>query len=366
MSSKIPSNAFRKKEEAEKILEEIKKIGVGKVVSVKKKRKSEPPPPLHSLTSLQREANKLFGFSAKKTLDIAQKLYEERKVISYPRTESRYLAESNKQLVKEVLRKLGKGDLIPQVEKVGKRVFNDAKLTDHHAIIPLEPPPKDLSPDEKKIYDLIWRKFVGAFMPPYVYEITKVILRVGKYHFGAKGKVDISLGWKALYKEKETENLLPPLKEGDIVKLVSGKIEKKQTQPPPRYTEGSLLKVMEKLGLGTPATRAQIIETIKKRGYVIASKKSLIPTEKAKELVKKLEGSNLISPEMTAKWETALENIHKRKVGFKGYKLFIEKTKELVESEIEKLKGVEFVASTQTIKKSFSKKRFKRFKRKKR
>ena len=360
-SSKIPSNSFKKKEEAEKILNEIKKIGVGKVVSVKKTKKSEPPPPLHSLTSLQREANKLFGFTAQKTLNIAQKLYEERKVISYPRTESRYLASSNKSLVKEVLKKLGREDLIPQVEKVGKRVFNDAKLTDHHAIIPLEPPPKDLSQEERKIYDLIWRKFVGAFMDNYIYEITSVIIQVGKYRFGTKGKRDIQLGWKSLYKEKETENLLPSLKEGDIVKLVSGKIEKKQTQPPPRYTEGKLLKVMEKLGLGTPATRSQIIETVKKRGYVITSKKSLVATEKAKELVRKLSNSNLISPEMTARWETALENIHKRRVGFKGYKLFIEKTKELVESEIEKLKGVEFVASTQTIRRA--KKRFGKFKR---
>jgi DNA topoisomerase-3 len=361
MPTQIPQNAFKSKEKALEVLAEIKRIGKGEVISVKTVKKSEPPPLLHSLTSLQREANKLYGFSANKTLQIAQKLYEEKKILSYPRTDSQYLANANKNLVKEVLTKLGKEDLIPQVDKVGKRVFNDAKLTDHHALIPLAPPPKDLSDDEKKIYNLVWRKFVGAFMDNYEYEITTVILQVGKHKFGTKGKRDIKLGWKALYKEKQDENKLPKLRKGDEVKLKNATVNRKQTTPPPRYTEGKLLKVMEKLNLGTPATRASILETIKKRGYVSVSKKSLIPTEKAKELVRKLSNSQVISPELTSKWETGLEKIWTKRVGKKGYEFFVEKTKELVKSEIEKLKDLEFVASEQTRTKVFKsqKQRFK-------
>jgi DNA topoisomerase-3 len=220
--------------------------------------------------------------------------------------------------------------------------------------------------EEKLIYDLIWRKFVGAFMPPYEYETTTVVIRVGNYKFGAKGKRDISLGWKSLYKETEEENKLPELKKGDKVNLVSAKVERKQTTPPPRFTEAKILKLMEKLNLGTPATRASIIETVKKRKYVIVSKKNLVPTEKAKELIKKLSNSQIVSPEMTSKWETALENIYRKRAGFKGYQFFIDKIKEFVKTEIERLKKVEFVADTKIVKKSLRKnrKKFRKFRRK--
>jgi len=145
-------SAIKDKNLALRVYEEIKKLPYGVVVKVEKKLKRELPPPIHSLTTLQREANKLFGYSAQKTLKIAQRLYEHYKVISYPRTDSQYLAESNKPLVREVLKKLGKEELLPAVDKVGKRVFNDARLTDHHAIIPLEPPPEGLTKEERNIY----------------------------------------------------------------------------------------------------------------------------------------------------------------------------------------------------------------------
>jgi DNA topoisomerase-3 len=337
--------AIKDKNLALKIFNEIKNIPFGVVQNVITKRKREFSPPLHSLTSLQREANKVYGFSAQKTLNIAQKLYEERKIISYPRTDSQYLATSNKDLVKEILTALGRKDLIPAVDKVGKRVFDDSKLTDHHAIIPLKPPAKDLTEDEKKLYDLILKRFLAVFYPPYIYETTTAVIRLGNYTFVARGKVDISLGWKEVYNKKESENKLPKLQKGENVKKTDQKMEEKKTQPPPRYTEGKLLKAMEKLGLGTPATRAAIIETLKKRGYVIASKKALIPTEKGKELVEKLLNSEVSSPEMTAKWEKALENIYLRRVGYKGYRLFVDKVKEFIKNEIEKLKDKEFVAN---------------------
>jgi len=334
------------KSEAEKIFEDLKRFNFGIVEKLKREIKKEYPPKLYSLTSLQREANKLYGFSAKRTLEIAQKLYEDLKVISYPRTESQYLAESNKPLVVKVLKKLGREDLIPEVFKVGKRVFDDSKLTDHYAIIPLEPPPETLSPQEQRIYNLILRRFLGAFYPPYRYEVLKIYTCVGgKYLFYTYLKRDLELGWKVLYNAKSENVEFPALKEGDKVKKVDQKLEKHKTEPPPRYTEGTLLREMERLGLGTPATRAQIIETLKERGYITKKGKVLIPTEKGFELIKKLSTSLVSSPEMTAQWERALENIHLKGLGYKGYKHFLEKVKEFTAKEVERLKGETFEVS---------------------
>jgi len=330
-------------EEAEKIFEDLKRFKTGTIEEVKREIKRVYPPPLHSLTSLQREANQKFRFSAKKTLDIAQKLYEDWKVISYPRTESRYLAESNRPLVVQILKKLGREDLIPEVGKVEKRVFDDSKLTDHHAIIPLEPPPPNLPPEERKIYDLILRRFLAVFYPPYVYERVLLLTRVGKkYHFLTMLKRVISPGWRVLYGKTDKGEEIPPFQKGERVKKVDQKMEKKQTQPPPRYTEGSLLKEMEKLGLGTPATRAQIIETLKRRGYVTLKGKSLIPTEKGRELVEKLSLSEVSSPEMTAQWEKMLEEINLRGLGYRGYLHFLEKIKDFTAKEVERVKGLTF------------------------
>jgi len=330
-----------------KIFKEIKDTPEGIVSKVFKKTKNELPPLLHSLTTLQREANKLYGFSAQKTLQIAQKLYEEHKIISYPRTDSQYLAESNKPLVKEVLRKLGREDLIIKVDRVGKRVFDDRKLTDHHAIIPLDKLKSKLTKDEEKIYNLILRRFLGAFMKPYEYEITTVLIKVKDYTFVARGKVDITLGWKELYKEKEEKSNLPILKKGQIVKKLKTSVIERKTSPPPRYTEGMLLKKMEKLGLGTPATRSQIIETLKERGYVVLKGKSLIPTDKGKELINNLSNSEVSSPEMTSRWEEELENIYRKNLKEEGYKKFLERIKEFTKEEVEKLKSVEFKAKKQ-------------------
>jgi len=334
------------KEEAQKIFEDLKRFNYGVIEKLQKEIKKEYPPKLHSLTSLQREANKLYGFSAKRTLEIAQKLYEDWKVISYPRTESHYLAESNMPLVVKVLKKLGREDLVSEVPKVGKRVFDDSKLTDHHAIIPLEPPPETLSPQEEKIYNLILRRFLGVFYPPYRYEVLKIYTRVGeKYLFYTYLKRDLELGWKVLYNAKSENIEFPELKEGEKVKKVDQKLEKRKTEPPPRYTEGTLLKEMEKLGLGTPATRAQIIETLKERGYISKKGKVLIPTEKGIELIKKLSTSLVSSPEMTAQWERALENIHLKSLGYIGYKRFLEKVKEFTSKEVERLKNETFEVS---------------------
>ena len=338
-NSLISLFAIKDKEQAQRIFQEIKEIPYGKVIDIVKKRKKINPPLLHSLTTLQREANKLYGFSAEKTLKIAQRLYETYKIISYPRTDSQYLSESNKSLVKEILRKLKKEELLPEVDKVGKRVFNDKKLTDHHAIIPLDLPSTPLNPDEEKIYHLIYRRFIGAFMSPYEYESITVFIKVGNYLFMSRGKRELSLGWKSLYKEfQPEENKIPPLKKGEKVKKLRTLLEERKTQPPPRYTENTLLKKMEKLGLGTPATRAQIIETLKKRGYIVVKKRKIYPTEKAFSLLELLKNSRVVSPHLTAEWEKKLEEIYTKKLNKKGYEKFLSAIKQFIKNEVERLK----------------------------
>ena len=219
------------KGEAERILEELKRFKTGVVKKVERKTVKVEPPPLHSLTSLQRETNRLYGFSAKKTLEVAQKLYETYKVISYPRTDSRYLAESNRPLVVKILKELGREDLIPEVGKIGRRVFNDAKLTDHHAIIPLKRA-ESLPPEGQKIYELILKRFLAAFYPPYIYERIRIFTEVGgKFLFFSEFKSVISPGWKVLY-GPVNKGEEPPLEEGDKVKKLSQRLKKRKPNRP--------------------------------------------------------------------------------------------------------------------------------------
>jgi len=333
---------------AKEVIEKLKKAKYGVVVKVEKKRKKEKPPLLHSLTTLQREASRVYGYSAQKTLNVTQSLYE-KKLISYPRTESQYLSEKDKQLVKDVLVKLGKSELIPNVEKVRKRVFDDSKLTDHFALIPLDKAPENLSKDEKNIYFLIWRKFVGAFMEDYEYEETTVLIKVEDYEFKAKGKKVINPGWKALYGE-ERDKLLPELKE-EKLKLESVKSERKRTKPPSRYTDGSIISKMKKLGIGTPATRSQIVESLITRGYVRRKGKELIPTQKGRQLVKKLLEKDLkiAKVELTSEWEKKLKEIREKKLNFKGYKEFIESIKEFVKENARQLEKIEIPVENQKL-----------------
>jgi len=326
-------------EEAKRIAEELKKYTHGVIEKVSTKVVEKPPPPLHSLTTLQREANKLYGYSAKKTLDIAQTLYEKLKLISYPRTESKHLSPADRKLVLRILEELEREDLKEAALRAGKRVFDASKVADHHAIIPLKKAPAGLGGDEKRIYDLVLRRFLAAFYPPYVYKTITLLVKVGKkYHFLARFKEVLQKGWKELYDAGGGEEKIPTFREGEKVKKLSQKVVKKKTQPPPRYTEGALLKEMERLGLGTPATRAQIIETLKKRGYLTRKGKTLLPTQKAFELIEKVKTLPVSSPEMTAEWERELEKIHLGRLGYKGYKTFMEKIKRFTAEGVEKLK----------------------------
>ncbi len=340
-----------KKEEAEEIVKYLSDADTGIVSAVKHSQKKELPPLLHSLTSLQREANKLYGFSAQKTLNIAQKLYEVYKALSYPRTDATHLDETTqtRNLVKRVLSMLGYKHLIPAVDRAGKRVFDSSKLTDHYALIPLRPLPQEATKDERLIYNLVLRKFVGAFMDPYVYEIFNLEIKIKDKLFVASLRKDIQSGWKELYqKEKEPQKEQKAesefsIQENDQVKVNKIEYVQRKTQPPAPYTEGTLLKQMERLGLGTPATRSIILETLKKRNYLITKGKILEPTPKGLELIEFYNNKEISSPEMTAEWEKRLEKIRKKE---EKYQSFIESIKEFVKLQIKQINHSDNLSST--------------------
>lgn len=359
------STSFFDKEKSEAIFKEIADEKKGLVFKVKKEDKKLKPPLLHSLTTLQREANQLYGYPAQQTLDLAQELYEAKK-ISYPRTDAQHLDEQKdtKDLIKKVLTKLGKENLIERISTVGKSVFNTKKLTDHYAVIPQDLLTKNelgqkLNEAHYNIYILIARRLTGAFMPDYLYQTTTITTKVKNHEFISRGKVDNQLGWKELYKKdkntdvdssKDDDQSLPNLEKNDIVDKLNQNLENKETKPPEKHKESSVLGIMEKLNLGTPATRASIIETLKTREYVYLEKKNLVPREKGIQLIESLHGREFTDPEMTANWEEELENIYKGKKGLEGYQHFVEKMKSLVKYEIKELKTMNLSNTNPSIK----------------
>ncbi|MCI4458751.1 MAG: hypothetical protein JHC21_03960, partial [Thermocrinis sp.] len=227
--------------------------------------------------------------------------------------------------------------------------------TDHHAIIPLRDEEEEWSKDEKALFRLIKRRFLAAFYDPFIALDTVVITQVAGEDFYSRGSIVLQLGYKELY-GKPQDKLLPKLEKGQHVDVLKVWSEKRWTKPPSRYTEGALIKKMEKLSLGTPATRASIIETLKSRGYLVLNKKHLISTEKARHLIKNLQESKIVSVEMTSEWEQQLESIYKNKKGFGGYKDFLERIKAFTKEEVEKIKEMSFQASfSKEINKKFKK-----------
>lgn len=337
---------FEEKSEAEEMLAVVTGQ-TGRVQSVQRRQKKQPPPLLYSLTDLQREANAKFGLSAKQTLDLAQKLYERRKCLSYPRTDARVLGSKTAGLAEKIVKKLTpvypelfQGLVPAKLSPSNKRVFNDAKLTDHHALIPLAPLAKNVSDGEKNVYELVLKRFAAVFHPDYEYEATEIITEVQQQSFRTKGSRPLIAGWRAVYglvesekgrtdDEPEQEDL-PLLEKGDPAQVREAGLEEKLTQPPPDYTEALLLKDMTNpvryvseqelreifkgdIGLGTQATRAQIIETLLARKYVQRDKKKLVPTVKGCQLIDNLRRLSkvraLATPEETARWEIELEKI---------------------------------------------------------
>lgn len=340
----IKSNETKiyKEEKANSIVEKV--LGKeGIVEEITEDEKRQAPPLLYDLTELQRDGNKNFGFSASKTLSIAQDLYEKKKMITYPRTDSRYVSTDMVPVLTSTLEKLNiptySRFIKPILEKgnfpITKRIVDDSKVTDHHAIIPTDSYPKleSLSEDEKKIYKLIVKRFFAVFYPAYEYTITKILTEVENEFFITKGKTIKSLGWMLFYrgdtKKDEKEQELPILKKGDIVTVKDAVAEKKKTTPPKPYTEATLLSAMENAGrfvededlkeqlkdsgLGTPATRASIIERLIQVGYIERKGKALYPTEKGMKLIEVVP-KELKSPETTGKWEKGLLSISKNKM----------------------------------------------------
>jgi DNA topoisomerase-3 len=363
---------FLREADAEAVLAKVQGKQ-GRVLSVRKEEKKQPPPLLYSLTDLQQEANRKFGFSAQKTLDTAQVLYEKHKCLSYPRTDSKVLGSKNIDLVKAIIAKLNPvspkifaGVVASLFALSNKRVFNDDKLTDHHALIPLAPVPHGASDDEKKIHDLVMMRFAAAFHSDCEYEQTEIVSEVERETFRTHGKRILLPGWRAVYGtdsaaprssgDEPGEKDLPPLANGEPAAVKEAKSEAKETIPPPEYTEALLLKDMTnparyvteedlkrlfrgEVGLGTQATRAACIETLISRSYVDRRRKSLAATDKGcfliEELRKLSSAGVLASPEETARWERKLEEIAQ---GTGSEMVFIQLIRKLVSNTVEELK----------------------------
>jgi Topoisomerase IA len=316
----------------------VKSNGSAIVDLVEKTIIKQPPPLLFSLTELQKEANRLFGYSLDETLKYAQSLYETYKVLSYPRSDSTHLGNDARGLVHTILKKLSP-DLLPNIEKVGKRVFDSTKLTDHHALIPLDSY-NGMDINELNIYNLVVYRFCAAFMDDYIYETTSVLLKVSGHYFKVNGKVDISLGWKNRYKDEEevlTEKL-PKLSETEKVNIIKICSEQKFTKPPLHYNDRTLVADMKKFGLGTVATRPEILKRLINSGYLIRDNNKIIASDKGFEFIRLYEGSKIISVEYIASLEKKLDDIYEQKMTYEHAMLYVEKLKAFVAQQIEDLK----------------------------
>lgn len=307
-------------------------------VSEEKKASSQIAPRLYDLTTLQREANSRFGFSAKRTLQIAQALYERHKMLTYPRTDSRSLPEDYLPVVKETLGNLG-SELQSHAQKAlaqnyvrpNKRIFNNAQISDHFAIIPTASEAKSLNEEETKIYDMVARRFVAAFYPAAEFDVTTRISQIGAHRFRTIGRVLTGAGWQAVEKSavagNESGASLPALSGEDRnqAKTLKTTLHTEATKPPPRYTEATLLFAMEtagklvedeelaeamkERGLGTPATRANIIDELIEKKFMDRQQRELVPTSKAEQLIEFLNAvkvTDIMSPSMTGEWEHQL------------------------------------------------------------
>lgn len=325
----------------------------GTIKEVRTEPKSEPAPLAYDLTELQRDANRRYGFSAQQTLSVLQGLYERHKIVTYPRTDSRYISKDIVPTLPGRLKAMAQGSyaefakvLLQKPLNPTKRFVDDSKVSDHHAIIPTEQPLDlgALDRDEKMLYDLIARRFIAVLYPPYRYDQTTLVTEVSGESFYSRGKIVRDSGWRAVTgkveeKEDKGDDYLPEqsLKvqnKGDVKEVKSCKVNKSKTKPPARYTEATLLTAMESPGkfiedeelresikqggLGTPATRAEIIEKLLYNSYIERHGKELVPTSKGMQLIK-LAPDELISPELTAQWELRLSNIAKGREGKKAF-----------------------------------------------
>ncbi|MBQ7598235.1 MAG: DNA topoisomerase III [Clostridia bacterium] len=332
------------------------------VSKLERTAKTTPPPAAYDLTELQRDANKLYGYSAKQTLSYMQSLYEFHKVLTYPRTDSRYITDDIVPTIPERLRACANGVFqkaaiaLSRAPIQTKYIVNNAKVTDHHAIIPTEQPPvfSKMSHEERTIYDLVVKRFLAVLSAPFAFDEVKLTVSVGQHNFYAKGKIVRSSGWKAFYSadfdEEELDaeiktQKLPELRQGQTLAVQNTKIVSGKTRPPARYTEATLLtamehptgqiqdknlkKVMETTsGLGTPATRADIIEKLFDNFSIERNGKEIHPTAKGKQLIA-IVPNDLRSAQLTAEWEQQLQNIAR---GTGNQKRFIQEMRDYATS----------------------------------
>ena len=331
--SALSQNRFDDLDSATTRLREVKDGDTLSVTSVEHREVVQESPLLYDLTALQKEANSKLDFSADKTLTLAQSLYE-KKVLSYPRTGSRYISEdvfdeipSRIMLLQQYPRFTAAVSALRDTP-LNRRPVDDAKVTDHHALLVTENPPEGLSKDEQAIYEMVAARLLEAFLPCCVKEMTEVTLSAGGEIFTLKGAVIKSAGWRAVRGEQEEEvdeTTLPELQTGEILPLLASETVEKQTKPKPLHTESSLLSAMEhcgkeisdeqlragirEAGIGTPATRAAVIETLFARDYIRRDKKNLVPTEKGLAVYDTVKDKKIADVEMTAAWEDTLAKI---------------------------------------------------------
>ena len=333
------------KAQAERLHRQLSPHQTGTVTKVEKKVRNNRPPPLYDLTGLQRDANRRFGFTAAKVLELAQALYETHKLISYPRTESRHIGEDMVPLLPSILEKLDHPLAAEALERLraGHRLtrayVDRTKLTDHHAILPTgAQPPPGLPEPLRRVYDLVVARFVAVFLPDQRVEETRVELDIGGACFAALGRVVLDPGWKRIDPPRrpssdamvgadtgdDTTKVLPALDVGQTVHVTGMEVQERETQPPRPYDDATLLAAMRNAGreidddtlaaamkgsgLGTPATRAEIIEKLIRTGYVERQRKQLRATDKGRALIAMV-AEPLRSPELTARWEQRLADI---------------------------------------------------------
>ncbi|MED1788142.1 DNA topoisomerase III [Brevibacillus laterosporus] len=358
------------KEKAEKIVESSKNKQT-EIIDIQKANKKSFAPALYDLTELQRDANKRFGFSAKETLSVMQGLYETHKVLTYPRTDSRYLTSDIVETIPDRLRAISvkpytpfAAKLLKQPIRAGKHVVDDSKVSDHHAIIPTEQSVlmNKLSDKERKIYDLVVKRFLAVLYTPFEYEQISIRARIGDGEFLAKGKTITNQGWKEIYDnhfdEEENgdglkEQLLPKLQQGEQMPVQTVSLTKGETKPPEPFTEATLLSAMENPvrymgqvdkqvaktlgdtgGLGTVATRADIIEKLFNSFLIEKRGKHIHITSKGKQLLE-LVPEELRSPALTAEWEMKLGAITK---GSLAKNSFIQEMKKYAEQIVQQIK----------------------------
>lgn len=356
------------KNEANKILQKIKKQQKGIIISKKVEEIYESQPKLFSLSTLQQEASRKFGFSLNKTSQIAQSLYETHKLTTYPRTDSEVLGTAHIPKLKPILESIRNipeysafsSQILDSGIKTSKHFIDDSKLTDHHAIVPNEGVEVDLNQlndDELKIYDLIVRRFLAVFFPKAVYEKTEIITKVGNEYFKTTGKIELEKNWKKVIDVKDKkEDFIPDVEEEEEVEIKKIDLLTKQTSPPKHYTNSSLLGVMkdprrfiaekelkqamkesESGGLGTPATRASIIEDLIREGYIIQKKQQLIISRTGEALLS-IAPEHLKSVKITAEWEKKLREIE---LGKRTYEDFMQEIRDFIHENIDVLKRME-------------------------